>query len=1011
MAYLELQSVKRRLRGFLPRILTRRVKAKKALSEVLIAPCNYKTSNTPPPKAEFSPYEQDSVWAKVREKHCWFLCRYDIPKEWGKENIYLDVKPDTGWPCLVAQYTAIKNGTALQGLDVNHTRVQLDPADKEIYLYAYSGCPKDRKVSFVAEVQLIEPEVEAFYYDLKILEDVLKFADEDSQLVSQAKVAVNEVINLIDTRDFESPDFSSSIKEARKYLKENFYQKQTPLAETIYNIGHTHIDVAWLWPMRQTREKAQRSFATVISLMEKYPEYKFMSSQPALYYFVQQDDPVLFEKIKQRVKEGRWDIEGGTWLEMDCNLTSGESLCRQLLFGQRYFEENFGRRTRSLWLPDVFGYAAALPQILTQADIDTFVTSKISWNETNRMPWDIFEWQGIDGTRILSYFITSQDSQEGKPVSRYTSYTALTLPSWQYGTYRRFVPKEACDAVLNTYGHGDGGGGPTAEMLEYIARQKDGLTSLPKAKFATATETLAAIHEKAKKIDLPVWRGELYLEFHRGTYTSVAGVKKGNRRAEFNLQTVENLASLSKYFGLLDYPKKELEDIWRCVLTNQFHDILPGSSINLVYDVTLKELADCNAALLNKKQTIINAVAEKVSAAQNGLLVFNPHGLTLNANVKANGVSALVKNIPAHGWSVIPEAEVVTTNSIKASETALENDKLKLTLDEYGRISSFFLKEEKRELVEPEKAFNTLKFYEDIPEVYDNWELKDYATEKGWDLGKPIARAVLEDGSRKGLCQTFAFGKSKLTQTIYLTEGSARVDFETEVDWQENEKVLRAEFPTNLISDFATYDIQFGSARRPTHRNTSWDQAKFEVCANKYMDLSEPNFGLALLNDCKYGHSCLGGLMTITLLKSSNNPEPDCSRGLNKFTYAILPHQGGAENPIILQEAYALNEPLCAVPIVKKQGTLPESFSFVSSSTPSVVPETLKVAEDGNGYIVRLLETKGTHTEATITFGATPKSVTLTNILEDNKEKLTLSDEKLELTFHPFEIKTVRINF
>ena len=1011
MAYLELQSVKRRLHGFLPRISARRVKARKEANEVFIAPCGYKESNTPPPKKDFVPYEQDSVWAKTREKHCWFRVKFNVPKEWGKDNLYLNIKPERGTACLTTQYTAIKGGTAIQGLDGNHTRVKVESSDKELYLYAYSGCPIDHIVSFACELQLIDPEVEGLYYDLKILENVLKFADEESLLVSQAKEAVNGVINRLDTRDFESPDFSKTVSEARKYLKENFYAKQTPIDEAVYNIGHTHIDVAWLWPMRQTREKAQRSFATVIALMEKYPEYKFMSSQPALYYFVQQDDPKLFEKIKQRVKEGRWDIEGGTWLEMDCNLTSGESLCRQLIFGQRYFEENFGRRTRSLWLPDVFGYAAALPQILMLSGVDTFVTSKISWNETNRMPWDIFEWQGIDGTRILSYFITSQDTEKGKPASRYTTYTGDTLPSWQFGTYRRFVPKEACDAVLNTYGHGDGGGGPTAEMIEYVARQKDGLTTLPKARFATATETLEKIHKKARSVELPVWRGELYLEFHRGTYTSVSGVKKGNRRAEFNLQTVENMGVLANSFGLAKFSQKELADIWRCVLTNQFHDILPGSSINLVYDVTLKELADCNAALLDKKRSFAKLIAGKVKANDKGLAVFNPHGAKLTANVKTSGGSALVKDIPAHGWKVVPEAEVISKNTISASKTSLENGKVKLSFDKYGRISSFVAKEAKRELVEKGQAFNTLKFYEDIPEVYDNWEIKDYATEKGWDLGKPIETSIIEDGSRKGVRFVFAFGKSKLVQTVFLTEGSARVDFETEVDWQENEKVLKAEFPTNLISDYATYDIQFGSARRPTHRNTSWDQAKFEVCANKYMDLSEPDFGLSLLNDCKYGHSCLGGKMAITLLKSSNDPDPDCNRGQNSFTYSLLPHAGGAENPEILKEAYALNEPLFAVPVKKQGGSLPAEYSFITSSTPSVIAETVKASENGKGAVIRLLETKGTHTEATLTFGTAPKSVTLTNILEDKLSEIPVKNGGIKLTFHPFEIKTIRLTF
>lgn len=1011
MSYLELANVKRRAYGFNDRLNQWKIREKAAVESVEIAFCDYKKSNVPPEAAAFKPYQQGTIWSKGVEEHCWFKVRFAIPESFKDGDIYFVIKPEQGCACVQSQYTAIVDGTAVQGMDNNHAELRLKGGESEVLLYAYSGSLGAGRVSFDCELQLWDRETWGLYYDINLLRNILNFGSEESALVYQAKKALNGAIDLVDTLNPGDENYAASVLRARDYLKREFFAKQTPLDVTVANIGHTHIDVAWLWPMRQTREKAQRSFSTVISLMEQYPQYKFMSSQPALYYFVQQDDPELFKKIQARVKEGRWDVEGGTWLEMDCNLTGGESFCRQLLFGQRYFQENFGRRTRSLWLPDVFGYSAALPQLLTQAGIDTFVTAKITWNETNCLPYDLFWWQGLDGTRILSCFITSHESKKDRKTDQFTTYTGDTLPSWQDGTYRRFNPKDNCDLVINTYGYGDGGGGSTMAMIEYCDRQRQGLTGLPRAEFMTASEALEGIHAMARKGEVPDWRGELYLEFHRGTYTSVAGVKRGNRRAEFNFLTTEGLSSLAKLAWGREYPKQKFEDLWRMVLTNQFHDILPGSSIQSVYDVTLKELADCEETLLALKGELLKDLAGRVAASQAGLLVYNPHGCAESGLVDVEGGKAFVADIPAHGYKVVPASQVVTSCKVKAAPNCLENDLVKITFADNGTISSYVDKVNGRELVEAGKAFNRLVIYEDIPETYDNWELKSYHTRKGWPLVWPTSVEVVEEGARKGVKSTFSFGKSSLVQTVFLSDGSPRADFVTEVDWQETDKVLKAEFATSLFCDYATYDVQFGSVRRPTTRNTSWEAAKFEVCAHKYMDLSEPDCGLSLMNDCKYGHSCDGGLMAITLLKSSSDPTPDCSKGFNRFTYALMAHEGAFDQAAVLASALELNEPLAAIPVARQQGALPESFSLVSSTSPAVTVETVKESEDRQGYVLRAMEVRGSHASAVLELGRVPKSARLVNLLEDEGEELEIRDGGIALSFHPFEVKSIKLVF
>ena len=893
-------------------------------------------------------------------------------------------------------------------MDDNHTELYLgDLKNFDLELYAYSGM-NGILYEFKTELQLIHTDCEQLYYDLRVPMEILEFSDPRSKTYADVLHILNETINQMDCRMPGSTAFFESVQAAQCYLNNVLYTQYCKEQDvSVICIGHTHIDVAWLWTLDQTREKVQRSFATVLQLMKRYPEYRFMSSQAQLYAYLKEESPETYEEVKAMVAAGRWEVEGAMWVEADCNLSSGESLVRQILYGKRFFKNEFGVDSRVLWLPDVFGYSAALPQILKKSGVDRFVTSKISWSETNQMPYDMFRWRGIDGTEIFSWFLTAQPKKRGQAPVNYTTYVSTNEPAMIAGTWERFQQKEFADQVINTFGWGDGGGGPTAEMLEMRRRMENGIGECPNARIGTVTEFLDHVTQAEYDPRLPVWSGELYLEFHRGTYTSIAKNKRNNRKSEFAYQQAEWMSSMGSILLGSPYAQERLNKGWERVLLYQFHDIIPGSSIKEVYD-------DCDRIyplVLKNAGEVIETARKKIADninTQGGVLVFNPHSFACSGTVCVNGVTRYVEHIPAKGYAVVRPKEI--RNAVHAECYLLENDYLRVRFDENYHIVSIYDKDVGREVINIHKGVgNQFEVYEDFPKDFDAWEISNYYKEKRYCVNDVQSVEVVKDGTRAGFVITRKFLDSTFKQTIWMYEDVKKIDFETEVDWKQEHLLVKTAFPVGINSDRATYEIQFGAVERPTHANTSWDAAKFEVCGHKYCDYSEYGYGVALLNDCKYGHDIHDGVMRLTLIKSATHPNPDADRCKHIFTYSLVPHEGDYRAAGIVQLAYALNDPMQAYPIDQQIGILPDSFSLVTLSRPNVIMETVKKEECGDGFVMRMYEAYNQQTTVDVSFGFAVNQVYLCDLMENELDTLIVKNNAVTIPIKPFEIITIKV--
>ena len=947
-----------------------------------------------------------------RDAHFWFRTHVHTPP--AKENTTYYVTYTTGfegkWDATNPQGLVYANGEMVQGCDTNHTDVYLEPdTDYVLHNYFYVGLT-DAWIPLKTSLHALDERSEQLYYDMKVALECAKLQHHNSDAYIAIMTVLEQTANLLDLRDPRSDAYYKSLEAAIAYINDELYTKlcTTEGKPVVSCIGHTHIDVEWLWARKQTREKIQRSFATAATLMKRYPEYLFMLSQPELYRYLKEEAPEKYDELKQLVKEGRWEPEGAMYVESDCNLISGESLVRQILQGKKFFKDEFGVDCKVLFLPDVFGYSAAMPQILTKSGIRHFVTSKISWNETNTMPVDCFMWQGIDGTEIFTNFITTQN-YTGPNASRGTTYVGRMTPSEVKGAWNKFQQKEYSNRALNTYGHGDGGGGPTKVMLEYQRRMAKGLPGMPVTKPETLLRHLDQLREEfdagcARTRRTPKWVGELYLEYHRGTYTSIAKNKRNNRKSELMLQMAETL-SYTDFLGGGSYDAKGIYDCWTKVLHNQFHDIIPGSSIKEVYDGTDIDYAEilgyCDGVVKEK----LSNIASKVDA-QGSTLVYNPLGFAQKGVVELDGVTAeLTEEIPAFGWTVIRNPVVQT--SVNINGLTAENQYYTLTLDQSGRIISLFDKTAGRAVLKAGAFGNELQAFEDFPRVYDNWEISDYYKQKMWVLDEPANIEPITDGSRAGFKITKSYMHSTITQCLWLYSESRRIDFQTEIDWHEHHQILKAAFPLDVLSSTASYDIQFGHVQRPTHENTSWDKAKFEVYGHKWVDISESGYGVSLLNDCKYGYNTEGSTLKLTMLKCGTYPNPEADQGRHVFTYSLVPHIGDFRSAGVIQEAYALNQPLVAMKSCGS-GTLPGTFSLVSCDQPGIIIETVKKAEADDGMIVRMYEAFGGRRTANITVAPGFSKAYLCDLMENELQELSMVDNRVTLPMSSFEVTTLK---
>src|SRR5829696_847511 len=761
--------------------------------------------------------------------------------------------------------------------------------------------------------------------------------------------------------------------EARAILGDLLAHRNAGSAHDVTAIGHAHIDTAWLWPLAETRRKIVRSWSSQLALMDRYPEHRFAASSAQHYAWFEQDAPGLYERLVTRVREGRWEVVGGSWVEPDLNLSPGEALVRQLLYGQRDLQERFGARCREFWTPDTFGYNGQVPQILRGAGIDRFLTQKLSWNQFTQPPHHSFRWAGIDGSEVLVHM---------PPADTYNA--ALTVAELR-ASAARFKDHDRTAASMLVFGHGDGGGGPTAGMLERARRTGD-LQSVPRVQLAPTAEFFDRLEEDLG--DPRAIVGELYFEYHRGTYTSQARTKRGNREGERRLGEAEAAAALAHRLGRAPYPAEELCALWETLLTCQFHDILPGSSIREVYEDAERDLAEVAAGATELRDTALAALGEGEPAPLN--LTPFPREEIVERDGGLHAVRA-----PAHGFGELVES----ADPVELDGLTLANGHLRATLDEQGRLVSL-LHDSREALAAPANVF---ELSDDRPVAYDAWEIEPYADDTRRALPGALAHRVhTQTQERVELLFEHRIGeRSELQQIVRLDAGARRLEFRSRIVWRERHALLQVAFPLAARSPRATYEMQFGVAERPTHANTQADAAQFEVPAHRFGDLSEHGFGVALLTPDTHGMSCHGSTLRLSLLRAPTDPDPEADQGAHEIRYAILPHRGGWQDADVLGQSRTFAEPLIAAS---------GAGAFAAVDDPALVLDTIKRAEDSDVLILRLYEAHGGRGTARLKLGVPFSRACLADLLEDEGEELQVLDGEVELAYRPWQILTVAVH-
>ncbi|MFK0124531.1 alpha-mannosidase [Streptomyces nigra] len=833
-----------------------------------------------------------------------------------------------------------------------------------------------------ADLAVLDEEVWHLDLDLAVLRELMVHLGEHEPRRHEILHALDRAM---DTLDLD--DVSGSAPAVREVLAPVLARPAHASAHTISGVGHAHIDSAWLWPIRETKRKTSRTFSNVTSLADEYEEFVFACSQAQQYEWVRDNYPQVWARIQESVKKGQWAPVGGMWVEADGNLPGGEALARQLIHGKRFFIEHFGVETKGVWLPDSFGYTAAYPQLAKLAGNEWFLTQKISWNQTNKFPHHTFWWEGIDGTRIFTHF---------PPVD---TYNACFSGEEMDRAVRNYQEKGGGTRSLAPFGWGDGGGGPTREIMERARRLAD-LEGSPKV----VVEHPDAFFAKARAEyeDAPVWNGELYLELHRATYTSQARTKQGNRRSEHLLREAELWATTAALHAPgYTYPYERLDRLWKTVLLHQFHDILPGSSIAWVH-------REAEAEYARVARELEELTGEAVAAlGGGGARVFNTSPFDRAEVVRTSEGTPAYVTVPANGSAPLDAA--VPERPVTVSGRVLDNGLVRVEIAEDGTLSSVFDLRADREVLAG--AGNLLRLHTDLPNYWDAWDIDKHYRNRYRELRDTESVTVVEDGPLLGSVRvTRAFGKgSTITQTITLRAGSPRIDFATEIDWHEAEKILKAGFPVDIRAPHSSAEIQFGHVQRPTHTNTTWEAARFEVSGHRWVHLAEPGYGVAVVNDSTYGHDVTrtvredGGTTTrvsLSLVRAPRIPDPEADQGMHRFTYALLP---GASIEDAVAEGYALNLPLR----VADAAGAPEPV--VSVDGGGITVEAVKLADDRSGdVVVRLYESRGGRAEGVLRTGFPLAGAQITDLLERPLETVG-TDGGVPVSLRPFQVLTLRL--
>ncbi len=986
-------------------------------------------------RLRYRPIRRGRKWGR-KWQYAWFRCKVDVPHAPKGKAYVLTGNTDTESVVFVA-------GRAIGGLNRLHSKLDLSRLVKGsgtlkvlIETYAGHGPTPSHRPYVLDPIPSTPPAQQTFkglwlaewneqtyqlWLDATTVWGLAKTLPDDSLRRYRLENALKEVTALVDP-EAEPKTFDGSLAAARSVLAGLLAARNGPTMPEMFCFGHAHLDVAWLWPLAQTYRKAGATFSTALALMKQYPEYRFLQSQAQLYEYVRRDYPDIFDGIRRAVRRGQWIADGAMWVEPDTNISGGESLIRQFLYGKRFFKENFGIDSEVCWLPDVFGYNGNLPQILLGCGVKYFSTAKIFWNlhGGTTFPYETFTWEGIDGSEVLAHF--------------HRDYNAETHPEAIARRWADCVHKDGTDKFLYPFGWGDGGGGPTRDHLEYLRREGD-LEGLPRTRIASPREFFAELEKSGPPQDRYV--GELYYEFHRGTYTSQARIKRGNRKCEFALREAEIFSAVASITQNQKVPRERLEKAWKNLLLNQFHDILPGSSIRRVYE----EAEALYGEILAECEEITSSAKKAIATGQAGWTIWNTlswrrdtiaslpvegkvgqavdcDGTPLPSQIIGRGKNrrllVAVPNVPSVGCKTIqllPGKPADCPSSVTARAgrggIIMENEHLRLLIDKRGQITQLLDKVAGRQLVKTGEVMNRLELYRDNPSKFDAWDIDEPYKTTPVRIGPAQRVEIIADGPLEArVAVTRKVGRSSLHQEIVLCAGSRRIDFETCVDWKETHRLLKVAFPAELSSVTLRGEIQFGHVVRPTHRNTEFEKARFEWPAQKWADLSEAHYGMAVLNDCKYGYDILDGVLRLSLLRAPEAPDAQADRGEHSFTYSLLAHNCGFAESGVVRAAYELNVPAAVDPERYTDG----EFSFLQVSGNSVVVETLKIAEDGGDLIVRLYESVGGAVKVRLNVSAPIKTASECDMLETPQRKLRVSKNgAITLNFRAFEIKTVRV--
>ncbi|MEM1428000.1 MAG: glycoside hydrolase family 38 C-terminal domain-containing protein [Pseudomonadota bacterium] len=976
----------------------------------------------------------NSYWAG-QNRNFLLATEFTIPRLWGRGPVGLHLPLGVAGDIFThPEATLFIDGQAFASADRYHHTIYLperviDGRSHRLELHGWTGLtgwppnPDEATQLFMRPCAVVEIDVATrdFLSLAEVtLEAALHLADAHPAR-HRMLTALDDAFLKLDTRDPLGELFYRTVPAAMAALEAGLAEAGAPLDVTLHAVGHAHIDVAYLWPVLQTRRKNARTTLNVLRLMERFPSYRFSHSQPALYKMTEVDYPDVFDGIRARVAEGRWEPIGGMWVEPDTNIPGPEALVRQILLGRRYFAEKFGRAAEApvLWIPDTFGMSWCLPQLMAQSGLKWMVTNKVNWNQYNQVPASTTWWEGIDGTRVLAHFLTTPREVQHLPFP--TNYKSDLSAEEVIGTWEKSTAKERIDELPICYGYGDGGGGPTGPLIRR-AEIWANMPGAPRVKFSSVRAFFEAIEPKAA--DLPVWADELYLEGHRGVLTSQAWIKRANRHAEAALHEVEYLAARAFVLGGQDLPWDKLTEAWEILCLNQFHDIVTGTSIPEVFEDARRDYARLHALVGEMR-----AAATGEGTDGFGVVNATPFPITRQAVIPPDAAATLpaeavtqtveggtlIEVGPLAPYSVTPLRSDRPVGEASAARLPnggirLENDVLTLDFDTDATLTRIFDKRAAREVLKDGQAGNRLQVFEDRPISWDAWDIDAFFEDRGEVVGGLTRFEIVEAGPlRAAIWIERAYRSSRITQQIRLCAASPRIDFVTDVDWQETHLLLKVAFPVAVFSPVATYEIQWGSIMRPTHRNTSWDYAKFEVPAQRWADLSEADYGVALLNDCKYGYDVHKDVLRLSLIKSATMPDPTADRGPHRFTYALLPHLGDWRRGEVIKQAWSLNAPAVAE---RSFRTALGGKPLVSSPAPNVVIETVKVAEDRAGLVIRLFEANRARGPVEIRFSrplAEARRCTLLEVPEG--PPLAVDGTTLPLTLRPFEIVSLRVRF